>query len=235
MHSIQSYCEVVVVVVSAAAVRPRSSTIRHFIDILHAFHLEMRVRFAMNAIFHSPLIIALQRELRVAPLLGVNRWYARCDRVALIVKCYIHWRRRFSSPRHVLWTNAMLWFSSSSLVSSGIQQWTKHSHCWERIKGRTEELSNGRLLGSPRRPSNTLPPTCGAASFSHSLLRLQEPFVSPWCSCFIKIFLMCDGTVTTFLCKSTDVGSTISIIISLIAIVAANKRILRKCENFNYA
>jgi hypothetical protein len=25
----------------------------------------MRVRFAMNAIFHSPLIIALQRELRV--------------------------------------------------------------------------------------------------------------------------------------------------------------------------
>jgi hypothetical protein len=46
---------------------------------------------------------------------------------------------------------------------------------------------------------------------------------------------MCDGTVTTFLCKSTDVGSTISIIISLIAIVAANKRILRQCENFNYA
>lgn len=89
MHSIQSYCEVVVVVVSAAAVRPRSSTIRHFIDILHAFHLEMRVRFAMNAIFHSPLIIALQRELRVAPLLGVNRWYARCDRVALIVKYVI--------------------------------------------------------------------------------------------------------------------------------------------------
>jgi hypothetical protein len=143
MHSIQSYCEVVVVVVSAAAVRPRSSTIRHFIDILHAFHLEMRVRFAMNAIFHSPLIIALQRELRVAPLLGVNRWYARCDRVALIVKCYIHWRRRFSSPRHVLWTNAMLWFSSSSLVSSGIQQWTKHSHCWERIQGRTEEATGG--------------------------------------------------------------------------------------------
>jgi heme exporter protein D len=92
-------------------------------------------------------------------------------------------------------------------------------------------------LGSPRRPSNTLPPTWetwGAASFSHSLLRLQEPFVSPWCSCFIKIFLMCDGTVTTFLWKST-VGSTISIIISLIAIVAANKRILRKCENCNYA
>jgi hypothetical protein len=52
---------------------------------------------------------------------------------------------------------------------------------------------------------------------------------------FYQNLSMLCGTVTTFLCKSTDAGSTIIIIISLIAIVAANKRILRPCENFNYA